>query len=125
MRRSRAPPTDRCQEISRVVYLASRSPLRRTTLAERPLDLVHGLMRGCFRVTVGRLILAHRTLGRHQSSNEIGSLDCVEIGLRHAPKPTADDEVATVRRHRMLQDTLNNSGLFERTRPLSHRPIFE
>jgi hypothetical protein len=69
--------------------------------------------------------VAYRPPGGHWPANAIESLGLVETGIRHAPKPAADDEVAPVRRHLVLQDTQNNSGLFKRTRPLSHRRIFE
>jgi hypothetical protein len=82
-------------------------------------------VRGCFRLAVCPLLgVAYRPPGDHQPANEIGWLGLFEIGVCHAPKPAADGEAATVRRHRMLHDTLS-SGLFKRTRPLSHRPIFQ
>ena len=55
--------------------------------------------------------VADRAPGRHQPADEIGSLRLVETGVRHAPQPAADDEVATVRRHRMLHDTLGRLPL--------------
>ena len=54
---------------------------------------------------------AYRPSGRHQPANEIGSLGLIETGVCHAPQPAADDEVATVRRHRMLHDTLGRLPL--------------
>jgi hypothetical protein len=64
--------------------------------AERPLEVVHGPMRGRFRLAVGHLLgIAYRPPGRHQPAIEIGAW-LVEIGVPYAPKPAADDEVATV-----------------------------
>jgi len=86
-------------------------PPRRTAFAERPLDVVDGRVRGCFGLAVICLLGdAYRPPGRHQPADEIGPLGLFEIGIRHAPKPAADDEAAAVRRHRMLHDTLS-SGL--------------
>jgi hypothetical protein len=49
-------------------------------------------------------ILAEGTNVENRDSWKNGSLRLAEIGVRHAPQPSADDEVAAVRRHRMLHD---------------------
>ena len=78
-------------------------PPDRTSLAESSLDLVDGHVRGGFCVAVCTLLrVADRPTGRAQPSNQIGSLRLVESRVRHAPQPATDDEVVTVRRHRML-----------------------
>jgi S-formylglutathione hydrolase FrmB len=53
-----------------------------------------------------RLGVAYLPPGRHQPANELGSLGLIERGVRHAPEPAADNEVATVRRYMMLHDNL-------------------
>jgi hypothetical protein len=58
-------------------------------------------------VAVGRhLRVAYRPPGRHQTVDELGSLGLIERGVRHAPQPAADDEVAPVRRLMVLHDAL-------------------
>ena len=87
-------------------------PPRRAALAEPSLDLVHGLVRSAFSLTVGFLLgIAYRPPGRHQPADEFSSLSLIETGVRHAPQPAADDEVPTVRRHRMLHDMLGRLPL--------------
>jgi hypothetical protein len=94
-------------EIRRAVF-----PPDRTPLAKRPLDQVHGPVRGCFRFAVGPLLrVAYCRSGRHWPANEINSLGFIEIGVRHAPKSAADDEVATVRRHRIRHNPLGRLPL--------------
>jgi hypothetical protein len=52
--------------------------------------------------------MVYRSSGRHRPANEINSLGLAETMIRHAPQPAADDEVATVRRHRMLHNALEH-----------------
>jgi len=89
-------------EIQRAV-----APPHRTALAERLLELVHSPMRRCFGFRIHRLLaVADRPPGPHQLADEIGSLDLVETGIGHPPRPAADDEVAAIWSHGMLHDTL-------------------
>jgi hypothetical protein len=49
------------------------SPHHRTALAECLLELVHGPMRRCFRLQIGRFLgVAYRPPGSHQPPDEIG-----------------------------------------------------
>jgi hypothetical protein len=51
--------------------------------------------------------IGSRTATSTSVSSRTGRSRCfIEIGVRHAPESAADDKVATVRRHRMLHDTL-------------------
>ena len=61
------------------------APPHGTALAKRLLDLVHRPMRRCFGVRIGRFPgAAHRPASCHQPTDEIGSLNVVETGIRHA-----------------------------------------
>ena len=88
-----------------------RKMVRRHSLANRwysAIGRLNSAQRPCARRPPprGHHALWHRgpSDGRHQPTDELGSLRLAEIGVRHAPQPSADDEVAGVRRHRMLHD---------------------
>src|SRR6266849_539029 len=73
------------------------------SLAEYALDFLNRPMSLGFRLAVGGFLGgADRASGRHEPLYELGSLYFIETGVRPAPKPAANNEVATVRRHRML-----------------------
>jgi hypothetical protein len=85
-------------EIRRTVF-----PPNRAALAERTLDLIDGPVRGRFRIMVRTLLgFAYCAAGSHQTAYVVGSSRFAETRIRHAPQPAANDEIAAVRRHRML-----------------------
>jgi hypothetical protein len=80
-------------------------PPDRTALTECPLDLVDSLVRGSLGLEIGApLDVPDRPTGRHQPADEVVPLRFVKTRVRHAPEPTADHEIATVRRYGVLHE---------------------
>jgi hypothetical protein len=81
----------------------NRLSTRPNHVRERSFDFVDDLVRSHVRLQVHALLgVADRATGRAQPSNQTGALRLVEFWICHPPQPAPDDEVATVRRHRML-----------------------
>ena len=78
-------------------------PPDRASLAERSLGIVHGAMGRRFGLRIPvRLRIPDRAPGRHQPLRQLRSLRLFKARVGHPPKPAADDEVASVRGHRVL-----------------------
>jgi hypothetical protein len=78
-------------------------PPDRSSFTQRPFHLIHRLVRGRLRLQVGVLLgIAYRPTGRHQPLDELSSLRVAQSWVCHPPEPTADHEIAPIRRHGVL-----------------------